>query len=421
MSYLVKYGKIKKMKTSYCFLIFFLTFNLVFSNSDRQKDNVKLGIDILVEKQYHLLKGKNLGLITNITGVNSKLSSSIELILSLQDVKLVALYSPEHGIKGGRMGNIEDSEINGKIKIYSLYGKTRRPTSDMLKNIDILLFDIQDIGVRSYTYISTMRYCMEEAAKNNISFIVLDRPNPLGGLLIDGPILDMKFESFVGCAPIPYVHGMTVGEIALFLNEELKINCDLKVIKMEGWKRNMLWEDTGLIWIPTSPHIPEPDTPFFYPITGIIGELGIVNIGVGYTLPFKIVGAPWIDERNITKLLNEKNLPGVYFLPFHFTPFYGLYKDTLCNGFKIIIKDKKNYRPVATGYHIIETLLKLYPENFNFTRPSPFHIDMFDKVNGSDLIRKQFQNGVKAEDITNSYEKFLNEFIEKRKKYLLYE
>lgn len=392
-----------------------------FSNETEYRSAVKLGIDILAEKQYHILKGKRIGIITNPTGVDGKLCSSVDVISHLPDVKLVALFGPEHGFKGGKMGTISEDGTLKNIKVFSLYGAVRRPTQEMLKGIDILVFDIQDIGSRSYTYISTMRYCMEEAAKYNIQFVVLDRPNPLGGLLVDGPILDIKFESFVGNIPVPYVYGMTVGEIALFLNKELSINCNLTVIKMEGWKRNMLWENTGLLWTPTSPHIPEPDTPFFYPITGILGELGIVNVGVGYTLPFKLVGAPWIDAEKITTYLNSKKLPGVYFQPFHFTPFYGLYKGEECNGFRIIIKDKRNYKPVETGYHIIECLLSLYPDKFNFSLVAPSNKDMFDKVNGSNKIRTQFQSGIKTEEIVKSYQLDLKEFIEKRKKYLLYE
>ena len=400
-------------------ILFFLFLSLL--SQTEQKNYVKLRIEAFAEKEYKILKGKKVGIITNITGVDRNLRSSVDIISSLPDVKIVSIFAPEHGFKGGKMGFIEDKKLNESVKIFSLYGKTRRPTKEMLKGIDVLIFDIQDIGSRSYTYISTMRYCMEESAKNNITFIILDRPNPLGGILVDGPILDMNFESFVGCAPIPYVHGMTVGEIGLFLNEELKINCNLKVIKMEGWKRKMLWEDNSLLWIPTSPHIPEPDTPFYYPITGIIGELGIVNVGVGYTIPFKIIGAPWIDGVKLAEELNKRKIDGVYFQPFYFTPFYGLYKDEECSGIRIIIKDKRNYKPVETCYFIIDALLKLYPEKFDFNKIQSSNIEMFDKVNGTDLIRKQFQNGVKVEDIINSYKKALNEFIEKRKKYLLYE
>jgi len=400
-------------------ILFFLFLSLL--SQTEQKNYVKLGIEAFAEKEYKILKGKRVGIITNITGVDRNLRSSVDIISSLPDVKIVSIFAPEHGFKGGKMGFIEDKKLNESVKIFSLYGKTRRPTKEMLKGIEVLIFDIQDIGSRSYTYISTMRYCMEESAKNNITFIILDRPNPLGGILVDGPILDMNFESFVGCAPIPYVYGMTVGEIGLFLNEELKINCNLKVIKMEGWKRKMLWEDNSLLWIPTSPHIPEPDTPFYYPITGIIGELGIVNVGVGYTIPFKIIGAPWIDGVKLAEELNKRKIDGVYFQPFYFTPFYRLYKDEECSGIRIIIKDKRNYKPVETCYFIIDALLKLYPEKFDFNKIQSSNIEMFDKVNGTDLIRKQFQNGVKVEDIINSYKKALNEFIEKRKKYLLYE
>jgi len=406
-------------RISFSFLLIFPLSISFCCGENTQKKPVKMGIDILVG-DHTILKGKNIGLITNQTGTDSKLRSSIDVISNLPDVKLVAVFGPEHGLKGGKMGSIEGGEIKD-IKVFSLYGRTRRPTPEMLEGIDVLVFDIQDIGSRSYTYISTMRYCMEEAAKNNILFVVLDRPNPLGGFLIDGPLLDKNFESFVGSVPVPYVHGMTIGEIALFLNKELNINCNLTVIKMDGWKREMLWEDTGLLWTPTSPHIPEQDSSFFYPVTGILGELGIASVGVGYTLPFKSVGAPWIDAEEITEYLNRKKLPGVLFQPFHFTPFYGLYKDKECNGFRIIITDRKNYRPVATGYHIIEALLNLYPERFNFSVVSPSNIDMFDKVNGSDIYGKQFQKGVRADEIVNSYQPALKEFIEKRKKYLLYE
>ncbi|MCM8807668.1 MAG: DUF1343 domain-containing protein [Candidatus Omnitrophica bacterium] len=385
-----------------------------------QKMPIKLGIDVLSEKNYSILKGKRVGIITNISGCNQNLHSTVNIISSLPDVKVTAIFAPEHGFKGNKMDLIEDSEFNN-IKIFSLFGKTKRPTAEMLKEIDILIFDIQDIGTRSYTYISTLRYCMEEAAKNNILFIVLDRPNPLGGILVDGPVLDMKFESFVGSLPISYVHGMTVGEIALFLNKELNIKCNLEVIKMENWKREMIWDDTGLIWTPTSPHIPEPDTPFYYPITGIIGELGIVNVGVGYTLPFKIIGAPWMDGEKVAEVLNKKNLNGVYFQPFYFTPFYSIFKNEECNGFRIIIKNKKNYKPVEVCYNILEVLISLYPEKFDFSKiPTP-KVEMFDKINGTDLIRKMFQNNFKAVDIVKFYQESLNKFIEKRKKYLLYE
>ncbi len=385
---------------------------------------VKLGIEVLVEKHIEIIKGKRVGLITNLTGVDSKLRPSIDVIYSLQDVKLAALFAPEHGIRGGVIGHTEDeTDKKTGIKVFSI--KTKGLTEEMLEGVDILLFDIQDIGSRSYTYISTMKNCMDSAARYKIPFVVLDRPNPIGGLTVDGPVLDMRFQSFVGVGPLAYVHGMTVGEIARFFNEELNINCKLTVMKMDGWKREMYWGDTGLKWVPTSPHIPEPDTPQFYPVTGILGELSLVNIGVGYTLPFKVVGVPWMDAEKVTGILNSKKLPGVYFHSFHFIPFYDQFEKQMCSGFRIIITDRKNLLPVTVGYHIIEVLLREYPQHFNFRTLSSdkrgkIKIEMFDKVNGTDLIRKQFQMGIPAEGIIGGYQPALNEFIEKRQKYLLY-
>lgn len=387
---------------------------------------VKLGIDVLIEKHAEMLKGKRVGLITNATGVDGKLRSTADIIYGMPNVRLTALYAPEHGIRGGVMGYTKD-ETDPKTGIKVISVGTGIPTAKMLNGIDILLFDMQDIGSRSYTYISTMKNCMSAAAKYNIPFVVLDRPNPIGGLTVDGPVLDMQFQSIVGIGPIAYVHGMTIGELAGFFNTEMGINCELKVIRMEGWRREMYWEDTKLVWVPTSPHIPEPDSPLFYPVTGILGELSMVNIGVGYTLPFKVVGAPWIDAEKFVAALNSRNLPGVFFQPFYFKPFYGLFfnakdkeKTPQCNGFRIIITDRKRYLPVVTGYHILELLLSEYPQNCNFKNNRPNNISMFDKVNGTDMMRKQFQNGIPAESIINGYQPALKEFIKKRKRYLLY-
>ncbi|MCD6384651.1 DUF1343 domain-containing protein [Candidatus Sumerlaeota bacterium] len=387
-----------------------------------KKPVVKLGNEVLIEKRLDLIKGKKVGLITNPTGVDSRLRSTADLLASLPDVKLAALFGPEHGIRGGVQGRIENSvDKKTGVPVYSLYGKTRRPTKEMLKDIEVLLFDIQDIGSRTYTYISTMEYCMEAAAKYNVKFVVLDRPNPVNGLIVDGPVLDPKFKSFIGIGPIAYMHGMTIGELALYFNKEFNINCDLEVVKMEGWRRDMTWRDTGLIWVPTSPHIPEMDTPWFYPITGIFGETPLVNIGVGYTLPFKLVGAPWMDAEKVSRVLNDKHIPGVYFQPFYFKPYYLHYQNQLCRGFRIIITDEKTIKPVVVGYYIMETLMKMYPNNFNFKLPRVHgRISAFDRSNGTDKIRLMLEKGVPVEEIVASYQPELNEFIKKREKYLLY-
>ena len=386
------------------------------------KPPVKLGVEVLVEKRLDLIKGKKVGLITNRSGTDSRLNSSIDLIYNLPDVKLIALYAPEHGIRGVLMGAVEnETDQKTGLPVFSLYGKTRRPTAQMLRDVEVLLFDIQDIGSRSYTYITTLKYCLEEAAKNQIPVIVLDRPNPVNGILVDGPVLDPEFESFIGAGPIAYLHGMTIGEVGCYLNQELQINCKLEVVLMEGWKRSMSWRDTGLVWTPTSPHIPELDTAWFYPITGIFGELSAASVGVGYTLPFKIVGAPWMDAEKVSEELNRRRIPGVYFQPFSFVPFYNKFKDEPCNGFRIIIRDETTLRPVATGYHIIDVLLKSYPENFNFSLPEVRkRITVFDNANGTDTIRLMFEKGIPAEKIVRSYQAELDEFREKRQRYLLY-
>lgn len=395
--------------------------SLFYGCAAEEAGRIKPGIEVFAENPPDMLSGKKAGIITNHTALNSKMQSSADIICKIPGVEVAALFSPEHGIRGGEIGFIGDRQDKKGLKIFSLHGETKSPTAEMLKNIDILIFDMQDIGVRSYTFISTMKNSMQAAAKNNIAFIVLDRPNPLGGKLIDGPVLDMKFSSFIGAGPVAYIHGMTAGELALFFNKELGINCDLTVIPMEGWKRDMRWQDTKLAWTPTSPHIPEADTPLFYAATSMLGELPFISVGVGYTLPFKIVGAPWIDSDDINGRLNGKQLPGVYFQPFHFTPFYSHYKEQFCKGFKIIITDEKAFRPVAAGYHIIETLIDMYPENFNLETLPKYNESMFNQSNGTDRILKMLKAKTAAQEIIESYKAGLADFAEKRKKYLLYD
>lgn len=377
------------MKKIFLFLAFFLLLGKPSSTLfARSEAKVSLGIDVLCEKnRLPLLKGKRIGLITNHTAVNKKMQSTIDAIK--EHAKICALFAPEHGLYG--LEHAEEHVLSSKthdgIPIFSLYGKNRRPSKDMLKNIDLLIYDIQDIGSRSYTYISTLFYAMEEAKKHHIKIFVLDRPNPLGGLIIDGPMLDENLRSYVGYINIPYCHGMTIGELALFFNQEYQVHCDLKVIPMKGWKRNMTFRDTGLSWIPTSPHIPEDDSPFYYPTTGILGELQIVNIGVGYTLPFKLVGAPWIDAHSFAYHLNAQNFPGVVFHPLHFKPFYGKFKGKNCQGVKIIVNDPYIYKPVSTQYLIIGILKSLYPHKFKEALQNVKHRQkMFSQVNGTEEV-----------------------------------
>ncbi|HEV8051045.1 MAG TPA: DUF1343 domain-containing protein [Parachlamydiaceae bacterium] len=279
---------------------------------------------------------------------------------------ITAIFAPEHGLTGSdhALENVGNSQTVDGIPVYGLFGKTQRPTREMLEKIDLLIFDIQDIGSRSYTYITTLFYAMEEAAKFRVPVIVLDRPNPINGTVVDGPMLDEKWRSIVGYINVPYCHGMTVGELANFFNREYHVGCDLTVIPMENWNRKMNFSETGLMWVPTSPNIPEPSSPLYYPMTGILGELSIVSIGIGYTLPFKVVGAPWINGEAFAKTLNSQNFPGVHFQPFCFKPFNGKFVREECQGGLIVVTDPLIYEPVSTQYLLIGILKSLYPIKF---------------------------------------------------------
>lgn len=384
---------------------------------------VELGVDHFFREHSALVRKRRVGLVTNHTGVDGSLRKTADLFR--ERTNLVALFAPEHGFRGaGRAADrIEHAKTKEGVRIYSLHGETRRPTADMLKGIDVLVYDIQEIGCRSYTYISTLFYVMEEAAKRSIPVIVLDRPNPMGGCVVDGPMLQKKWRSFLGYVNVPYCHGMTVGELARFFNEEYRVGCTLRVIPMRGWRRSMTFKETGLAWIPTSPYIPEPDTPFYYASTGILGSLGIVNIGIGYTLPFKVVGAPWIKGEELATKLNAQKLPGVHFLPFYYRPYYGKFKGKDCEGVQIVITDSRRYRPLAVQYMLIGLLKSLYPAMFraHLALVSKEAKASFCKVNGNGAIF----NLIEAEPYVawkligyDADER--QEFIETRKKYLIY-
>lgn len=352
---------------------------------------VQVGADLLFENRA-LLKGKKIGLITNQTGINGSLQTTFAALkANAKDYQLVAVFAPEHGFFGDTHAGdeVEDNKL-GNIPLYSLHGKHRRPTNEMLSGINLLIFDIQDIGSRSYTYLSTLFYCMEEAAARKIPLIVLDRPNPTGGLVVDGTTIEERWRSFIGYLNIPDCYGMTVGELANLFNGEYEVGCDLKVISMRGWKRGMTFAETGLPWVPTSPQIPESDTPFYYLATGIIGHSSIVNIGVGYTLPFKVVGAPWIQAEKLARSLNAQNLSGVHFQPFCFCPFFGKFKNKKCQGVHIVVTDPAIFQPLTTEYTILGVLKALYPQQFDeaigHLVSSRNKVDLFNKMSGSEEI-----------------------------------
>jgi uncharacterized protein YbbC (DUF1343 family) len=413
-----------KLLTPAVILFFaFLSLHMAFTFGQ----NVETGLEMFVSTNFEIIKGKRAGLITNPTGVDRKLKSGIDILFKAPGVKLVALFSPEHGVRG----DFSAGELVGKtvdpytgLPVYSLYGKTRKPTKEMLNGIDVLVYDIQDIGSRSYTFISTLGLAMEAAAENNIPFVVLDRPNPLGGIRMEGAITKPEFTSFVSQFPIPYIHGLTVGELAELLNGEglLKdgIKCDLTVIRMKGWKRTMYFEETGLPWVPSSPHIPHADTPLFYPATGILGELYVISIGVGYTLPFELFAAEWIDADSLGSSMNKLGLPGVIFRPVHFKPYYSVSQGKAIHGVQIHITDYRIAPLSLIQFYLLQETHKLWPDKNVFDLCEKARLDMFDKVCGTDKIRLRFTKDFSVSSILELWNSEIPEFRKKAEKYFLY-
>jgi uncharacterized protein YbbC (DUF1343 family) len=388
----------------------------------RPQPEVRLGIDRLVKEYSHLVEGKRVGLITNPTGLAGDLQTSIDLLHGAERIELTALFGPEHGVRGDIKGgikieNFQDAKTS--IPVYSLYGKTHKPTAEMLADVDVLLFDLQDIGIRPYTYIYTMARAMEAAKEYSIQFVVLDRPNPMGGTLVGGPVLEPEFASGIGLYPIPYVHGMTVGELAILFNEEFGINCRLTVVPMENWRRDMLFAETGLMWVPTSPHVPRPESCFYMASTGGFGELWSLSEGVGTPLPFELCGAPWIDGERLADAMNELGLPGVYFRPLYFRPYYLRFVNEQCGGVQIHITDFAKYRPLTVAMHLLATVRDLFPEQ-DFFQQSTRTLS-FDRAFGTDRVRKDLMAGKSATEILAGWEQELEEFGEMRERYLIYE
>jgi uncharacterized protein YbbC (DUF1343 family) len=380
---------------------------------------VLTGIDVLLSEKMELIQDKRVGLITNPTGVTKSLQSTVDVLFSQPRVQLVALFGPEHGVRGNRpAGSYVETYADEKtgLPVFSLYGKTKKPTAEMLQNIGVLLFDIQDVGVRPYTYIYTMAYAMQAAKEQNIPFIVLDRPNPMGGNRVEGPVLEEKFASFIGLYPIAYVHGMTVGELARYFNVEFQIGADLHVVTMRGWRRDMTFDDTGLPWTPTSPHVPQSVTPFFQAATGAMGELQTVNIGIGYTAPFQMVGAEWINGDEWSAVLTALNLPGVLFRPLFYTPFYGGMANIDLQGVQLHPTDFAQFKPVHTQIALLYTLYHLAPQNNLFS----CDLKMFHLAMGTDRIDQAIILGDDLETIQELTQIGLSDFMAKRAKYLLY-
>ena len=393
---------------------------------NRTSAKVATGLD-RVPEYARWFKGKRVGIITNHTAYTSDGRYIVDVFLNLPQVQVKALFGPEHGIRGqmdaGKKIDAANDRLAG-IPIYSLYGKHRKPTPEMLKDIDALVFDIQDIGARFYTYIWTMALSMEAAAENGKIFIVLDRPNPINGLTVEGPVLDTAFASFVGLYPIPVRHGMTVGELARMFNGEgwlkNKRHADLKIIPMRGWRRSMWYDQTGLPFIKPSPNMPDLETATVYPGLCLL-EGTNVSEGRGTQNPFLVFGAPWMDGARLTASLNRLHLPGITFEPEQFTPVsipgmasHPKWQNKICRGSRILVKDRNIFQPFRNGLFILNAIQRLYPDSLRWR---PKH---FDRLCGTDRIRKALTAGKPINRIVHDWQRKLEKFKTIRKKYLLY-
>lgn len=398
---------------------------LLYSSCHAQ--NVLTGIDVLEKSKFRILEGKKIGIISNPTGVNKDLKSTIDILNSSTKVEIKVLFSPEHGIRGDYKAGANVKTNKDKktgLTVYSLYGKQKKPTSKMLSELDAIIYDIQDVGVRSYTYISSMGKIMEACADNDVEFIVLDRPNPFGGIKVEGSLVDSDQISFVSQFPIPYIYGLTCGELALYLNEEgLLANskkCNLHVVKMNGWNRKMTFKDTQLTWVPTSPHIPNSKTAIYYAASGILGELYTISIGVGYTQPFELFAAEWINADDITTKLNQLQLSGVIFRPVHYKPYYSVGKDKTLHGVQVHFTDIQKAPVSLLQFYVMQECNKLYPNKNPFKMCNSSRLSMFDKVCGSKKIRSLFSKNFLVKDIEDLWTIPSKEFKERSKKYWLY-
>lgn len=369
---------------------------------------VRTGIEVLRDNNFDLLQGKRVGLITNPTGVDADLNATVDILNQAPGVSLVALFAPEHGIRGdilagAKVASAKDAATG--LQVYSIYGATKKPTRAMLADIDVLVYDIQDNGCRSYTFISTMGLAMEAAADAGVAFMVLDRPNPLGGNRVEGATTRPDCISFVSRYPIPYLYGLTPGELAQYLKGQHLIagadSLQLTVVAMQGWQRTMTFDQTGLPWVLPSPHIPSAETCLYYPASGILGELDFISIGVGYTLPFQTFAAPWIDADRLCQELNNYNIPGIKFRPIHYKPFYGKFKGENIHGVEMHVTDNASAQLTTVQFYVIEALHRLYPDRnpLRATDTNASQLKMFDNVVGNRAIRTTLSQRFRVDDI----------------------
>lgn len=404
-------------------LLYYLISSILIASGCRASGNeqssgglpeVLSGLDVLVAKRFAPLEGAKVGVITNYTGVDRRGQSIIELFASSDEFQLEAIFSPEHGLKGIIEGEYSSQRFeNSGIPVYSLYGRVRKPRPEWLRGLDALVFDIQDIGTRFYTYITTMSLCMQAAAEQEIRFYVLDRPNPVSGLAVEGPVVEKELQgNFIAYYPIPVRHGMTVGELALLFNEEFGIGACLEVIRMQGWRRAMYYDDTGMKWINPSPNMRTLDAAILYPGLGIT-EAANFSVGRGTDFPFEIYGAPYVDGRLLARELNSAGVAGIEFRDTVFTPASHKFEGIRCGGVRAAITARDSLQTLKAGMHLLSALSRLYPDTFDMSR--------IDRWIGRGDVKKRLAAGEPVELIMASWNRELEEFKKVRKKYLLYE
>ncbi len=387
---------------------------------------MKLGLEVFLESHLDLVTDARVGLIVNPASINSRFEHAADLFHQHPQIRLTTLFGPQHGIRAETQDNmIEWQSFQDRRTgrpCYSLYGETRKPLPEMLAEVDALVFDVQDVGTRVYTFIYTMALAMEAARECGRRFIVLDRPNPIGGKQIEGNLLESEFHSFVGMFPIPMRHAMTVGELAVMFNQEFGIGCDLQVVEMQGWRREHYFGVTGLPWVMPSPNIPTPETAVVYP-GSVMFEGTQISEGRGTTRPFEIIGAPYIEPYDLIAELGKDQLPGVIFRPLFFQPTFHKFTGKTCGGLQLHVTDRSAFKPVITGVAIISATRRLYPSKFAWQMPPYEYVHdklPFDVINGSAQLRGQIESGLSAEEIESGWQPLLDDFAELRSRYLLY-
>jgi len=386
------------------------------------KRGVRFGIDVLLSKKLDLIERKRIGLVTNHTGVTRTLEWTVDVLHKHPKVKLTCLFGPEHGIRGDVQDTWKiDSFVDQRtgLPVHSLYGEHYKPVPAMMRDMDAFVFDVQDVGARYYTYIATMNRCMEAASEQGLEFIVLDRPDPITGVTVEGNVLEERYRSFVGERPVPIRYGMTMGELALMFNKEHGIGCKLTVVKAEGWRRRMWYDETGLPWVMPSPNVPTLETAIVYPGTCLVEGVN-VSEGRGTTRPFEVIGAPWIDGFKLSDALTKEKLPGVSFRGLYFTPISGKFQKEVCGGIQLHVYDREKFRPVLTALKIFTATMDLFPGKIEFRKGWRDEDYSFDLLSGTDKIRKQLLQGLEPEEIEKGWTKNLKDYQSKRRKYLLY-